>query len=238
MMKTVCLATYNGGPFVIRQLDSVVEQLHKDDQVIVVDDGSKDSTVTLIEEKYGKRVEVYVNEQNMGAIKSFEKAIKLAKGEIIFLCDQDDIWEANKVEMVMNAFEQQHADLVVHDAYVVNGDLNMMNVSWNEYNGNNVKQGLAGNVIKNAFTGAMMAFKKELVPLFLPLPKSIEMHDQWIALVCMLEKKKIVYIDKPLMKYVRHGGNVTGMRKRSISDQLKGRLGTLIALLQYKRSKP
>jgi hypothetical protein len=61
------------------------------------------------------------------------------------------------------------------------------------------------------------------------------MHDQWIALVCMLKKKKIVFIDKPLIKYVRHGGNVTGIKKRSTSEQLIGRLRTVLAILSYKR---
>ena len=225
MKISVCLATYNGAKFIIRQLDSVISQLGTADQVIVVDDGSKDQTVELIKEKYGNRVEVYVNDQNMGAIKSFEKAISMAKGDIIFLCDQDDIWEESKVEKVLNAFQEQNADLVVHDAYVVDGDLQILNKSWNDFNSNNVNQGLIGNVLKNAFTGAMMAFKKELVPLFLPFPKNIEMHDQWFAIVCMLEKKRIFYINEPLMKYVRHGGNVTGMRKRSLSraDKRKSR---------------
>ncbi|MDF2859281.1 MAG: alpha-L-Rha alpha,3-L-rhamnosyltransferase [Neobacillus sp.] len=236
MMISVCLATYNGAPFIIRQLDSVIKQLSEQDQVIVVDDCSNDLTIDLIKETFGDRVEVYVNDQNMGAIKNFEKAMSFAKGEFIFLCDQDDIWEDGKVEKVLKAFNEQNADLVVHDAYVVDGDLNIMNPSWNNYNGNNINQGLVGNVLKNAFTGAMMAFKKELVPFFLPLPQNIEMHDQWIALVCMLEKKKIIYIDEPLMKYVRHGGNVTGMRKRSISERIMGRLGTLSAIFHYKKS--
>ena len=114
----------------------------------------------------------------------------------------------------MNAFEVQNADLVVHDACVVDGDLNVINPSWNDYNKNNIKQGIFGNILKNAYTGAFMAFRKELVSDILPFPAKIEMHDQWIALNCMLKKKKIVFIDRPLMKYVRHGGNVTGMKKR------------------------
>lgn len=237
MKISVCLATYNGASFIIRQLDSVLSQLNESDQVIVVDDRSKDNTVELIKQKYENRVEIYVNEVNMGAIKSFENALGIANGDVIFLCDQDDIWEENKVSKVINAFQKENADLVVHDALVVDGDLQTMNKSWNVYNSNNIHQGILGNILKNAFTGAMMAFKKELVPLFLPLPKDIEMHDQWIAIVAMLEKKKIVYIDEPLMKYVRHGGNVTGMRKRSYSEKLSGRIGTVKAVLQYKKSK-
>ncbi|WP_428909668.1 glycosyltransferase family 2 protein [Niallia sp. Krafla_26] len=229
------MATYNGAQFVIRQLDSVLKQLNEDDQVIIVDDRSSDRTLELIKDKYGHRVEVHVNEQNLGAIKSFEKAISLAKGEIVFLCDQDDIWEENKVEVVLNAFRNQNADLIVHDAYVVDGRLEVLDPSWNHYNANNTNQKLWGNLTKNAFTGAMMAFRKELIPSILPFPKSIEMHDQWIALVCMLENRNIIHINQPLMKYVRHGGNVTGIKKRKLTEQLKGRIGTFIAILNYKK---
>lgn len=233
-MLSVCLATYNGEDFVVRQLQSVLKQLNDSDQVVVVDDCSKDQTVSLIKETFGDRVEVYVNASNSGPVKSFEKAISLAKGDIVFLCDQDDVWEEEKVERVVNAFHNQDADLVLHDAYVVDGNLQIIHSSWNQYNNNQVNQGIMGNIMKNAFTGAMMAFKKELVPFFLPLPRTIEMHDQWIALAAMLNKKKIVTIQEPLMKYVRHGGNVTGMKKRSLFEQIEGRLGTVSAILKYR----
>ncbi|MGJ7910701.1 glycosyltransferase family 2 protein [Neobacillus sp. LXY-1] len=234
MMLSVCMATYNGEPFIVRQLDSVLKQLSPNDEVIIVDDGSKDRTIPLIKETYGDRVQVYVNEKNVGAIKSFEKAISLAKGDILFLCDQDDVWEDRKVSEIVRAFEDPGTTLVVHDASVVDGHLKVIDPSWNHYNANNINQGIVGNIIKNAFTGAMMAIRKELVSDILPFPPSIEMHDQWIALVCMMKKQKITYIDQPLMKYVRHGGNVTGMKKRSLSSQLKGRVKTLSAITRYK----
>ncbi|SDM70217.1 glycosyltransferase family 2 protein [Bacillus sp. OK048] len=235
MKKSVCVATYNGAEFIVRQLDSVLKQFDHGDEVIVIDDCSKDNTIEIIKEAYGNRVQVHVNEKNLGAIKSFERAISFATGDILFLCDQDDIWEDNKVATVMKAFEEQRADLVIHDAIVVNGNLTVMNPSWNDYNHNNINQGIVGNIFKNAFTGAFMAFKKDLIPAILPFPAEIEMHDQWIALVCMKKKKKIVFIQEPLMKYVRHGGNVTGIKKRPLSAQLKGRLKMIKAIAGYKR---
>lgn len=235
MKLSVCMATYNGAEFVVRQLDTVLKQLGPDDEVIVVDDRSKDNTVQLIKDTYGSRVQVTVNDQNVGAIKSFEKAISLAQGDILFLCDQDDLWEDEKVKTVLKAFEEQGAELVLHDAYVVDGKLDIIHPSWNDYNHNNINQGIVGNILKNAYTGAFMAFKREIVPLILPFPASIEMHDQWIALVCMMKKKKVVFINRPLMKYVRHGGNVTGMKKRSLTAQLKGRLRMISSIAGYKR---
>ena len=237
MKLSICLATYNGVQFVVRLLDTVIKQLKDIDEIIVVDDCSTDGTVELIKNTYGDRVKVFVNEKNMGAIKNFEKAISLANGDIVFLCDQDDLWEDNKVKVVLNVFEEQNADLVLHDAKVVDGELKVIHPSWNKYNHNNTTQGIVGNVLKNAYTGAFMAFKRELIPAITPFPASIDMHDQWIALVCMMEKKKIVFIDQPLMKYVRHGGNVTGIEKRPFTKQLKGRLGTISSIIHYRVSK-
>ncbi|MCL6572529.1 MAG: glycosyltransferase family 2 protein [Bacillus sp. (in: Bacteria)] len=235
MKISVCMATYNGEQFVVRQLDTVLQQLGPDDEIIVIDDCSKDNTVQIINETYGNRVQVQVNEKNLGAIKSFEKAISTAQGDILFLCDQDDLWEEDKVAVMMKAVVNQNADLVIHDALVVDGNLEIINPSWNDYNHNNINQGIFGNILKNAYTGAFMAFKKELIPAILPFPEKIEMHDQWIALVCMMKKKKIVFIEQPLMKYVRHGGNVTGMKKRTLSTQIKGRLRTISAIIRLKR---
>lgn len=234
-MISVCMATYNGQDVVIRQLESIIKQLDTNDQILIVDDRSTDNTVKLIREHYGDRVEIHINETNSGPIKSFEKAISLAKGDFIFLSDQDDIWENDKVAKVQNAFQDPDVMLVTHDAYVVDGNLKIIELSWNTFNNNDIEQGLFGNIIKNAYTGCMMAFRKELKPLILPFPDSIEMHDQWIALVCMIERKKIVHISEPLMKYVRHGGNVTAIKRRSLTTQLKGRIGTIQAILSHKK---
>lgn len=233
-MISVCLATFNGQEFIERQLDSIIEQVTSEDEIIIVDDGSNDRTIDLIKAKYSEQVFLHINTSNLGPIKSFEKAISLATGDYIFLCDQDDIWLPNKVQVVIKAFKEQKADIVVHDAQVVDGNLKELSPSWNIRNKNKLDQTLLGNIKKNAFTGCMMAFSQEMVPLILPFPDSIEMHDQWIALVGMIEKKKIVSIDNILMKYVRHGSNVTAIKSRSLKEQLIGRTGTLRAVLQYK----
>ncbi|MCL2323081.1 MAG: glycosyltransferase family 2 protein [Oscillospiraceae bacterium] len=231
-MISICIATYNGANFIIDQLNSVIPQLNKNDEIIIVDDCSGDDTVKIIKEIYGEKVQLYINDKNMGTIKSFEKAISKANGDIIFLCDQDDIWQSDKVKKVLENFNSPETWLVVHDAYVLDGNLKKIEESWNIYNGNK-KQGIIGNIIKNSFTGACMAFKKELLNEILPFPEEIEMHDQWIGLVCLLYKKNISYIDEPLMNYIRHGENVTGIKKRSKLTILKGRLNTIKAVINY-----
>nr|WP_240394343.1 hypothetical protein [Carnobacterium maltaromaticum] len=126
------------------------------------------------------------------------------------------------------------ADLIVHDAVVVNGNLEEIDTSWNHYNQNRMTTSIIMNIVKNGYTGCMMAFRKTILKDVLPFPKKIEMHDQWIAQVAIKNKRSIVYLEQPLMYYVRHGGNVTGMNKRTKMEQLVGRFHITFAIMNYK----
>lgn len=234
-MISVCIATFNGEFFIERQLNSILPQLAEHDEIVVVDDCSTDQTVNVIRKLADKRIRVTVNKKNIGPMNSFEKALSLSKGDVIFLCDQDDIWLSNKVKVMMDSFTETDADLMIHDAEVVDGNLARLDSSWNHYNRNDLNQKLLGNIMKNAYTGCMMAFKQEMKELILPIPETVEMHDQWVAIVALITHKKIWSIDIPLMQYVRHGGNVTAIKKRGILTQLMGRIGTIKAIFQYKK---
>lgn len=235
-MISVCIATYNGEAFIQRQLASIFNQSHPVDEIVIVDDHSSDQTCTLIESYQDPRIHLVINQVNQGPIKSFEKAIKLAKGDIIFLADQDDSWLEDKVKTVMATFRDTNAQLVIHDAFVVDGDLALMNKSWNAENNNKMTGSLFWTFIKNGYTGCMMAFKKELIPAILPFPNSIEMHDQWIAMVAIMEKQPISVNPTPLMTYVRHGNNVTAIHRRSLTEKIKGRWHTYQAIRSFKKN--
>lgn len=235
-MISVCMATYNGSTTIKRQLMSIINQLSEDDEIIIVDDQSKDNTVEIInsiKHEYFPNITIIINKHNMGPIRSFENALRLAQGDYIFLSDQDDVWLPNKVARIKQQF-LQGAQLVVHDGVVVDGNLQVIDNSWNHYNHNKLQQSLLSNIISNGYTGAMMAFSKALVRQALPFPNNIPMHDQWLYDVAKLEKMKIVIIDEPLMQYVRHGNNVTGMKKRHKLIMLKDRLALIKALLNYQ----
>lgn len=236
-MLSVCMATYNGANFVIRQLESIRHQLTDDDEIIIVDDCSTDKTVSLVNELKDKRVQVHVNEKNIGPIKSFERALMLAKGEIIFLSDQDDVWLDNKVDTVLKKMQLTNSDIVIHDSKVVDGNLNLIDNSWNRYNNNHLKPTIFKTILKNGFSGCMMTFTSEVAKQALPFPKTIEMHDQWLALSALMNKKKVTMIDDVLMLFVRHGGNATSITKRSFSEQFKGRLLTTKTVFLYKIKK-
>lgn len=236
-MISVCMATYNGAAFIKRQLDSILNQSQQVDEIIIVDDQSSDQTIELIKDYSQPFIQLVINEVNLGPIKSFEKAISLAQGDTIFLADQDDIWLNHKVASVMQTFANTDAQLVIHDAKVVDGELKILNQSWNAENSNRFTGNLLMTFIKNGYTGCMMAFKKEIKPLALPFPNSIEMHDQWIAMIAIMENKKISVNPDQLMVYVRHGNNVTAIHRRSIQEKLRGRVRMCRAIMSYKRKR-
>ena len=102
-MISVAMATYNGEVYLRKQLDSILHQSLPVDEIIICDDQSSDGTVDIIQEyiKQYPHIHLYKNEQNLGYKRNFKKALSLCSKEYIFLCDQDDIWDSDKVkEMV------------------------------------------------------------------------------------------------------------------------------------------
>lgn len=230
-MISVCMATYNGARFVREQLESILKQLGEDDEVVIVDDCSTDQTVDLIRHLNDDRIKLMVNTSNHGPILGFMKAIKHAKGDYLFLSDQDDVWLSDKVEKVMAAFKGQHAQLVVHDGIVTDRALETVDNSWNHFSQRTPSVSLFKTLIKNGYTGAMMAFSRQIVPFILPFPKRVPMHDWWIALVVLKHNMKVVILPDKLIYYRRHGDNVTGQRRR-IYEMISFRTRMLMSLLK------
>lgn len=238
-MISVCMATYNGAKVIEKQLVSILKQLSSVDEIIIVDDASTDETRGLIKKisaPYPAQLILLENPQNLGPIRSFEKALQASSGDYIFFTDQDDEWFLDKVATVMAVITREKSDLVVHDGVVIDGQGAIVDPSWNHYNHNDVHQGVLGNLKKNGYTGAMMTISRRLANASLPFPNKLEMHDQWFFLIAKKLGYSISIIEKPLMNYVRHGGNVTGMRKRTGWERLRGRLRTSKNILTYKKN--
>ena len=203
-MISVCLATYNGEKYIREQLDSILPQLNCDDEIVVSDDSSTDKTLQIVQSFDDPRIRIFPNNKFHSPIFNFENALKKANGEYIFLCDQDDIWLSNKIEMMKKYLGKY--DLVVSDCKVVDANLNVLSESFFStlHSGN----GFCKNLIKNTYLGCCMAFRKEVLKYILPFPSLIAMHDIWIGLSVELNGKPY-FLHEPLMLYRRHGGNVS-----------------------------
>lgn len=239
-MISVCMATFNGEKVIERQLKSILEQLGEADELIIVDDVSTDQTVTICQKLFKTahcKTYIIKNSHNLGPIFSFEKALKKASGDYLYLSDQDDEWFFNKIDTCQKVFLQDKVDLIIHDAIVVDGKNQQLDASWNHFRKNPEIPSLLKSFYRNNMTGAMMAFTKKVKSAILPFPKDIQMHDQWIYFVTAKNDWQVKNIPQPLMYYVRHGKNVTGMTKRSKKEMLKGRLIMLKCYLAIKKEK-
>lgn len=210
---SVCMATYNGASYIRTQLSSILEQLGPSDELIIVDDGSEDQTIELIEQFADRRIRLIRSQQNKGVIRTFERAIDEATGEILFLSDQDDIWYANKVKMVLQVFENDPAvTLVLSDAQIIDGQGKVIQNSFFLGRGK-FRAGILPNVVKNKFLGCTMAFKETMKSKILPFPEFIPMHDMWIGIINEFYGKSH-FIEQPLMGYRRHSRNVSPFARR------------------------
>jgi len=207
-LVSIAMATYNGEKYLEEQLDSIYAQTYKNIEVIVCDDKSSDQTIEILEkykQKYG--LEYYINKQNLGYVKNFEKVVSLSTGEFIALSDQDDIWLPNKIEMLI---EEIGDSLLIHsDAYLVNESGKIISDSFSKSIKKRPMQTKIEYLFHNNVTGCTMMFHKKLLDYALPIPENFPVHDWWFAIMAS-KYGNINYFKKNLIKYRQHSNNQIG----------------------------
>jgi len=213
---SIALATYNGEKFLSQQLDSLLNQTYQNIEIIICDDNSTDNTINVIEnyiKKYSNII-LYKNKKQLGFVKNFEKVIKLCKSEYIALCDQDDIWIKNKLEVQiqeMKLLEKMYKNrpLLVHsDLKMINENEKIIHSSYFKFRNYRLKnkKDLAYILGACSVMGNTILFNQLLKNKILPFIEDIEVHDYWIALVNELYgKRKTIY--EALVLYRIHHKN-------------------------------
>ena len=228
---SIALCTYNGEKYIEEQLTSIINQTRRPDEIIICDDLSLDGTIIKVKEVLKEsNIEwnIYVNQKNLGVTKNFEKAINLCTGDIIFTCDQDDVWRLNKISTIEANFDlNPKCRLVFTDAELVDSKLKSINRSlWqttgirepllNDMDANKLVDILLN---RNIITGATMAFKKELIDKIMPISNNW-IHDYWIGIIASLNGQVIGISDK-LILYRQHEDNVIGVKTLNFLDKVK-----------------
>lgn len=225
-MISVCLACFNGEFYILDQVRSILSSSLVD-ELVISDDGSTDSTLSLLAGIADPRIRVLEGPRE-GLIRNFEFLLTQARGDFIFLSDQDDVWYEGKVNTMLQSL--QSCSLVVSDCHVVDADRNIIFNSF--FSKRNSRPGLFNNLLRNSFLGCCMAFDRNVLSLALPFPHGVPMHDWWIGLVASAVGK-VEFIDQPLMAYRRHGKNASATTERStysLLQQSRWRLCLLFSL--------
>jgi glycosyltransferase involved in cell wall biosynthesis len=225
------MATYNGAKYISTQLNSILSQLKLEDEIIIIDDCSTDDTVNIINQINDKRIILIHNPQNFGVVYSFNKALTMVNGDIVFLSDQDDEWMNNKVEFILDFFKTEDIDLIVHDAIIVSQEKKIYK-SLSAFAKS--RAGFFYNVYSNTFTGCCMAFRTSILKKILPIPTYNGVyHDAWIGILSELYRFKVKFIQIPLIQWNRHENNTSTTKRRVLKQIFKDRFNLLYGIFRH-----
>jgi glycosyltransferase involved in cell wall biosynthesis len=228
----VLLCTYNGAPYIAEQMDSILRQSRPVQAISIFDDGSTDATLAIAGSQIeraaaaGTVITVHRNEGNLGWIENFAQAIRQSTGDILFLCDQDDIWHADKVAALLEALAADDTDLAFSDGELVDAagqplgaltvlqalDLDIERVARHP-------TALFEHLQKaNFIGGASLAIKAVAAKASLPPPPAMPI-DYWLGLrASALNRARLV--NRRLYRYRQHGKNAIGAQRISTKEAL------------------
>src|SRR5450432_2809279 len=190
MRISIALCTWNGAGHLGEQLASLAGQSRLADELIVCDDASADDTVAVVQQFARTApftVQLRQNPVRIGVVKNFTEAIVECSGDLIFLCDQDDVWHRDKIAVMLRAFDTDD-DLAAlfSNARLGDGTTLWDHIGFRLRERRAVHDGRAFDVLAehNVVTGATLAFRDQWRETVLPIPEIPGMlHDQWIATV-------------------------------------------------------
>ena len=209
---SVCMATYNGEKYVAEQISSILTQLSERDELIIVDDCSSDLTRNIIANFNDQRIKLYINDKNYREVYSFSKAISQAKNAIVFLSDQDDIWNPGRVNLMLSALMRSRGTLLTSNFDWINSYGEQISIKYDGVHSLDSRR-WCKNILdiyigKTNYYGCAMLLRKDLLGFILPIPKYVESHDLWIAMAGNMSGSNL-HIDQRTFKKRQHATNTT-----------------------------
>jgi len=220
---SIALCTYNGAAHLPDQLASIAAQNRLPDELVVRDDASADDTAAILQ-SFAARAPFPVrferNAARLGSTRNFDGAIAACTGDLIALCDQDDVWRPDKLAVLEREFhENANVGLVFSDADLVDAASNPIGARlWTRVGFDDRgrrfwrrRGALAALVHGRIVTGTTMAFRSACRALVLPVPDGIApmIHDGWIALA-IAAVAGVACVEQPLVAYRQHGAQQIG----------------------------
>lgn len=228
---SVCMAAHNGQRYIGEQIASILPELGGNDELVIVDDHSTDDTVQRVRAIPDPRVRLVEAETNVGQVRSFERALREARGEVIFLSDQDDVWIPGRVELMLRGLS---------DRLLVVGNCEHFGAAPGRFQQIRLRSRDSGHHLRNVLGilvgcrlhwGCAMAFRRELLDIALPFPRWLhESHDQYLAMAANL-LGAVSYLDDDVVKHRLHEENLTPKGVRGPVTIAEARLAFLADLL-------
>lgn len=227
MQVSVVLTTYNSGIHLKSQLDSIRAQDLQPDEVLIFDDGSTDGTVDFIRDYMNRNClqswKLQINACNLGWKRNFMEGLDKASGDILFPCDQDDVWYPEKIREMTEAMEHNpQIKLLACDYRVVYepGALKakIYKKTEAEKQGRITKYGVTKHFFMNPYPGCTYAVRRTFFDEVNSFWFEGSPHDEFLWLMAAIQDGAWFY-NKVLMDYVRYSGNASGIHYKDIALQ-------------------
>lgn len=220
MFISVAIASFNGEKYIRKQIESILNQTRKVDEIVISDDGSTDKTLAIIKDiSAHTNIEIVQikNNKNHGYCGNFENAIKNTKGDIVFIADQDDVWMPDKVEKVVQLFSDfRDCNAVITNGNIINQNEQVLSDSLtSSFTVTDYIMHLDGpewlelSVSRPLCNGMALAISRTLFSEILPFPDTTIGHDHWIVFNSILTHG-CYHLDEKLVSYRLHGNNTAG----------------------------
>lgn len=221
MKISLILSTYNGSKYLIPQLDSLRLQTRRADEVIIRDDKSTDNTCAIIEDyiiRYSLDWVFIRGTCNLGWRNSFYELTKMTSGDIIFFCDQDDIWYDRKIELMSSCFMNHEIRLLIADMIRFNYD--DIPKSWNQGSLKVAKFSCGKKWPYIKRPGCVFAFDKILKEKYLRVFSPGDAHDLLVWQIAGVTDS-IWHINLNAILFRRHDANSTPLGIRTLVGRIK-----------------
>ncbi len=229
LVKTaVLLAVWNGEAFLPSLLHSLESQSEKDFQILFQDDGSGDETPALLSAAAARDTRYRAGTEGgrkLGAAGNFLSLLRQCDADRIFFCDQDDIWENDKIAVLEQAMEEAEREagagvpvLIHSDCSVIDEEGNTLSPSFFRLQGwDPGATSLPPLLVQNNATGCTMVLNRALADLILRYghPEKMFMHD-WFTVLTAAAFGSVRFVDRPLTRYRQHQGNTIGASHSSL----------------------
>lgn len=242
MTVSVVLSVYNGREYILEQLGSLVKQTRLIDEVYIIDDCSKDETPFIIqkyiEENGLNNWKLKRNIVNRGWKVNFVEGMQAASGDIIFPCDQDDIWREDKIELMASIIESDSAIEILegkpHKFYQEDGKIgtfsarNAIGIILDKIHARATICTNTGKVVKKDFDksfmnrapGCCLAVRKETVKKYIEYWFDDMPHDALITYFPNLSDGYYI-IDREVIDWRQHVGSASRPTERNKSQRIK-----------------
>lgn len=237
-MISIAMTTYNGEKYIARQLETLWHQSLPADEIVICDDGSRDKTLEIInafiEKHQADNIRLVKNEENLGYIRNFYKAISLTRGDYIFLADQDDEWHENKIERTLQVLQDEKAAVACTNCRLIDENSKPIRdagcYSRNPFI-DNVTQKVTPIsfyelAVGNIAQGCTYCFTKEVKEAYLRVNSMNLIHDHQVMFVAAL-LGKACFLDEALIDYRLHSSNMVGFGSAKDAGKVHWKIPTL-----------